>query len=418
MLEQETIEHYRKLLEIYRRNLHHLLEQIALHGGMPGIPLDILNNLQRTREDIRQTKEILRANGVAVADQPGDEEPANERSISIQLATQAYTRDLRHRLGLRLLAGLLATLILLLLWRSGMYSALFLPSQLASTPAAQAVFSVSSELSATDVADWTAAPLLPITTNPTRVAGAIITQGYSTNQGIAHSPVSLGAPPKTPERQPAISPAESQPTDAPIQAPTVAGLPSSPAPATQAPLQATAIALEQRITACIQIDRLSMQPGQLTNIIAGEPRFRVVALFGPVEGISKEHKVANTVPKTPDEDMAGQAIEPVWKICEPINSYIEAGNIVRLQVQTLVITPDNQSHVTDISPIAGEALNLRLQLPQSGSECTIWQAKDNPQALSGSCGKQIRAIGSTAGIVSSDILPLVDIWFTVTLHNM
>jgi hypothetical protein len=37
MLEQETIEHYQKLLEIYRRNLHHLLEQIALHGGKSSI---------------------------------------------------------------------------------------------------------------------------------------------------------------------------------------------------------------------------------------------------------------------------------------------------------------------------------------------------------------------------------------------
>ena len=409
MLEQETIEHYQKLLEIYRRNLHHLLEQVALHGGMSSIPLDILNNLQHTRADIRQAKEILRANGVAVTDQPGDEEPANQPSFSIQLATQAYSHDLRHRLGLRLFAGLLATLILLVLWRSGIYSALFLPSLLASTPAAYAGFSVSSELSATDVADWTAAPLLPITTNPS----------------IARSPVPFAAPTKTPERQLAISPAESQPTGAPIQAPSAAGLPSQPPTATQeppkatqVPLQATPTAAEQRIVACVQIDRLRMQQELLTNIIAGEPRFRVVALFGPVEGISEEHKAANTVPKTSDEDMAGQAIEPQWKICEPINSYIEAGNIVRLQIQASVITPDHQAHVADISPIAGEALNLRLQLPQSGSECTIWQAKENPQALSGICGKQTQAIGDTAGIVSSDILPLVDIWFTVTLHTM
>jgi hypothetical protein len=415
MLEQETIEHYRKLLEIYRRNLHHLLEQVALHGGMPGIPLDILNNLQRTRADIRQAKEILRANGVAVADQPGDEEPANQQSISVPLATQAYTRDLRHRLGLRLLAGLLATLILLLFWPSGMYSALFLPSQLASTPAAQDGFSVSSLLSATDVADWTAAPLLPITT----------TLGYSMNQDVARSPVPLAAPTKTPEPQPPESPAEPQPAGAPIQASPSAGSPSHPPTATQepptatrVPVQATPTVSQQSIVACVQIDRLSMQQGQLTNIISGEPRFRVVALLGPVERISEEHKVANTVPKTPDEDMAGQEIEPAWKICEPINGYIEAGNIVRLQIQAAVIMPDHQAHVADISPIAGEALNLRLQLPQSGSECTIWQAKDNPQAISGSCGKQIHAIGNTAGIVSSDILPLVDIWFTVTLHNM
>src|SRR5258707_1250227 len=111
MLEQETIEHYQKMLGIYSRNLHHLLEQVALHGGMSSIPHDILNNLQRTRADIRHAKEILRANGVTVSDQPGDQELAEDQTANIQLATQAYAGHVRNRLGLRLIAGLLATLI-------------------------------------------------------------------------------------------------------------------------------------------------------------------------------------------------------------------------------------------------------------------------------------------------------------------
>jgi hypothetical protein len=144
----------------------------------------------------------------------------------------------------------------------------------------------------------------------------------------------------------------------------------------------------------------------------------VVAIFGPAAGISEERKAANTVPKTAGEDIAGQEIEPQWKICEPINSYIEAGNIVHLQIQAAVITPDSQAHVADISPIEGETLNLTLQVPQTGADCTIWQAKDNPQALSGNCGRQIQTIGGNAVLVSSDIIPSVGIWFTVTLNTI
>jgi hypothetical protein len=70
---QQEILLNQELLNIYRRNLAHQLQRAARFGGEADAPLDVVNSILEQRNQIRQIKAILRANGVAVVDNPNDE---------------------------------------------------------------------------------------------------------------------------------------------------------------------------------------------------------------------------------------------------------------------------------------------------------------------------------------------------------
>lgn len=72
MVDQEAITNLQKRLDIYRRNLQHLLAQAAQHGGESHVPLYVMNSISDQRTSIAETKAILRANGISIQDQPSE----------------------------------------------------------------------------------------------------------------------------------------------------------------------------------------------------------------------------------------------------------------------------------------------------------------------------------------------------------
>jgi WD40 repeat protein len=73
--DEEALAHQQRLLETMRRNLRHLLSQAAAFGGESAVPLLVANQIYSVREQIRQLKRTLRANGIVVTDLPGEEVP-------------------------------------------------------------------------------------------------------------------------------------------------------------------------------------------------------------------------------------------------------------------------------------------------------------------------------------------------------
>src|SRR5437868_374269 len=73
MPSQEEIDHQLRLLATYRKTLAILLEQLARHTAAH-VPPAVEHGIREARESIRQAKYNLRDWGVAVADQPNDEE--------------------------------------------------------------------------------------------------------------------------------------------------------------------------------------------------------------------------------------------------------------------------------------------------------------------------------------------------------
>lgn len=61
------------LLDIYRRCLHHLLEQADQGGGEAAASLSGMNSIHETRSQIQHIKTTLRSYGVVVEDHPDDE---------------------------------------------------------------------------------------------------------------------------------------------------------------------------------------------------------------------------------------------------------------------------------------------------------------------------------------------------------
>lgn len=74
MSTQEEIHFQQELLSRYRQNLRYLLKQVADQGGEAYAQLSVLNNIKDARENIYQSKTILRNWNIAVEDMPIDEE--------------------------------------------------------------------------------------------------------------------------------------------------------------------------------------------------------------------------------------------------------------------------------------------------------------------------------------------------------
>lgn len=88
-----------ELLEIYRRNLRHLLARVARQGGEHNASLLDMNEIRTQRQHIQQTKDALRALGVAVVDLTTDKEPADPSSSrKAPLAASANRRQIRDAL--------------------------------------------------------------------------------------------------------------------------------------------------------------------------------------------------------------------------------------------------------------------------------------------------------------------------------
>lgn len=75
---QETTQ-LQKLLNTHRRNLAHLLQTAAAHGGERFAPVHIVNGIYEARQQIHQIKEMLRHHDIEVddwsTDQPNDHTP-------------------------------------------------------------------------------------------------------------------------------------------------------------------------------------------------------------------------------------------------------------------------------------------------------------------------------------------------------
>jgi hypothetical protein len=68
----EDINHQKAQLEIYRKNLRHLLTQAAKYGGEDAAPLIIMNDIDGARDNIRRIKATLSRNNVSFEDNPED----------------------------------------------------------------------------------------------------------------------------------------------------------------------------------------------------------------------------------------------------------------------------------------------------------------------------------------------------------
>lgn len=80
MPNQDDIKHQQELLSIHQRNLAHLVNQAAQHGGEPFAPPIIMNSIGEARDNIRRIKKVLRDYGVPVADGANEEPKEEQRS--------------------------------------------------------------------------------------------------------------------------------------------------------------------------------------------------------------------------------------------------------------------------------------------------------------------------------------------------
>lgn len=90
------------LLEINRGNLRQLLSQQAQYGGQSHAPTDVINSLERTREEIHRIKGVLRGWHELVEDLPDDGDPPMQPALSArhQQIFLSYKRDLDPDEGL------------------------------------------------------------------------------------------------------------------------------------------------------------------------------------------------------------------------------------------------------------------------------------------------------------------------------
>jgi hypothetical protein len=79
---EEEIKSQQELITAHRRTLAVLLKQEALHSALHAPP-DIVNGIQMAREDIQRIKSNLRALGIAIEDQPEDEESPSTQPGSV-----------------------------------------------------------------------------------------------------------------------------------------------------------------------------------------------------------------------------------------------------------------------------------------------------------------------------------------------
>ena len=93
MLDEEIVPQQQQLLNIYRRNLQHLLVQAAQHGGVAFAPPVTANGIYEARRQIQYIKETLRAYGVTVEDLPDDVADA------IPVSTQTDSRGGQKRVS-------------------------------------------------------------------------------------------------------------------------------------------------------------------------------------------------------------------------------------------------------------------------------------------------------------------------------
>lgn len=112
MPSQEDIDAQQALLEIYRRNLSHLLRQSAKYGSEAAAPLPLSNDIREARESIRHIKTILQNWGVHVEELPGDEEML--RGIPLHEVSSTNTNVLQHRLWLIVIAVLIPVLAVII----------------------------------------------------------------------------------------------------------------------------------------------------------------------------------------------------------------------------------------------------------------------------------------------------------------
>jgi hypothetical protein len=100
MSTDEETANQRELLATHRKNLHLLLRQQAQYGGQGHTALDVLNNIDQTRAEIRRIKGVLRGWRVLVQDLPDDGDAPVQISTRRQHIFLSYKRDLDPDEGL------------------------------------------------------------------------------------------------------------------------------------------------------------------------------------------------------------------------------------------------------------------------------------------------------------------------------
>jgi hypothetical protein len=75
MLNPDIVNAQLELLAAHRRTLAHLLTQAAQYGGVAFAPPQTANGIAEARAEIQRIKAVLRAGGVVVEEEPGDEAP-------------------------------------------------------------------------------------------------------------------------------------------------------------------------------------------------------------------------------------------------------------------------------------------------------------------------------------------------------
>src|SRR6266542_3867263 len=83
-LDEDTINQQLSLLVAHRHTLEHLLQQAAQYGGEVFAPPQTANGIAEARQQIRRIKAVLRADGVAVEDEPNDAAPPQDEPVQSQ----------------------------------------------------------------------------------------------------------------------------------------------------------------------------------------------------------------------------------------------------------------------------------------------------------------------------------------------
>lgn len=109
MLNSEDITQQRELLAIHRRTLHHYIRQQAALGDAHTPPA-VTSGMSEARAEIKRIKDLLRAQGAVVDDQPQDDEIDD-----VLLRTSAHPAQAYRGAMLLVIGGVIG--ILLLLWR-------------------------------------------------------------------------------------------------------------------------------------------------------------------------------------------------------------------------------------------------------------------------------------------------------------
>lgn len=199
MPDSKDIQHQRDLLAQYRRNVAHLLRQVAGYGGITSTPTHIINELNSNRQQISAIKTILRSWGSSENDHPDDAATVYESQplITAQTSlpplqpsvTRPYHKSLTWWVSLATIAALFVAVVAWI-WPNP-----FNFGDAVSNAATKSAVTEPTTISDSDRQSWIATPtqstgmaLLPPATQASAILRYTLSEHTAELWGVAFSP--------------------------------------------------------------------------------------------------------------------------------------------------------------------------------------------------------------------------------------